>query len=153
MFANRFHSNEPSVTHSLALQESRRAFLYGLGSSLGSVALSAILQAEDSARTTVGPLAVKSPMVPAKAKNVIMLFMEGGPGHMDTFDPKPTLSGLQNDWRWMLGVEAFPAFFYTLFCFLIPESPRWLIGHANDRETGLKVLGMISPDQSVSDLE
>jgi hypothetical protein len=94
MFANRFHSNEPSVTHSLALQESRRAFLYGLGSSLGSVALSAILQAEDSARTTVGPLAVKSPMVPAKAKNVIMLFMEGGPGHMDTFDPKPTLSGL-----------------------------------------------------------
>ena len=34
-----------------------------------------------------GPLAPKDPMMPAKAKAVIMLFMEGGPGHMDTFDP------------------------------------------------------------------
>ena len=33
-------------------------------------------------------------MIPARAKNVIMLFMEGGPGHMDTFDPKPDLSRL-----------------------------------------------------------
>jgi hypothetical protein len=33
-------------------------------------------------------------MQPAKAKNVIMLFMEGGPGHMDTFDPKPELTRL-----------------------------------------------------------
>ena len=30
----------------------------------------------------------------ARAKNVIMLFMEGGPGHMDTFDPKPALNRL-----------------------------------------------------------
>ncbi len=33
-------------------------------------------------------------MLPAKAKNVIMLFMEGGPGQMDTFDPKPELTRL-----------------------------------------------------------
>ena len=39
-------------------------------------------------------LAPKPPMFPARAKNVIMLFMEGGPGHMDTFDPKPKLSEL-----------------------------------------------------------
>ena len=41
-----------------------------------------------------GPLAPKDPMMPAKAKAVIMLFMEGGPGHMDTFDPKPELQRL-----------------------------------------------------------
>ena len=44
-----------------------------------------------------GPLAPKPPMLPAKAKNVIMLFMEGGPGHMDTFDPKPKLSRAAQD--------------------------------------------------------
>jgi hypothetical protein len=41
-----------------------------------------------------GPLAVKKPMLPAKAKNVIMLFMEGGPSQIDTFDPKPMLQDL-----------------------------------------------------------
>ena len=38
------------------------------------------------------------------------------------------LSGLgENDWRWMMGVEAFPALAYTLFTFRIPKSPRWLV--------------------------
>ena len=38
------------------------------------------------------------------------------------------LSGIgENAWRWMMGVEAFPAIFYTLLCFRIPRSPRWLI--------------------------
>ncbi|QDS94461.1 hypothetical protein FF011L_32400 [Roseimaritima multifibrata] len=69
----------------------RRDFLYGLGASLGSVAFSSMLRAEASSDS---PLAPKEPMLPAKAKNVIMLFMEGGPGHMDTFDPKPELTRL-----------------------------------------------------------
>ena len=67
---------------------SRREFLYGLGSTLGSVAFSSMMQAEESRH----PLAPKAPMHPAKVKNVIMLFMEGGPGQMDTFDPKPELT-------------------------------------------------------------
>lgn len=33
----------------------------------------------------------------------------------------------ENAWRWMMGVEAFPAILYTLLCFGIPKSPRWLI--------------------------
>ena len=36
-------------------------------------------------------------MHPPKAKACIMLFMEGGPGHMDTFDPKPKLSRIAQD--------------------------------------------------------
>ena len=68
----------------------RRSFLYGLGASLGSVALSNLL----AEQTSGGPLAPKQPMLPVRAKNVIMLFMEGGPGHMDTFDPKPELTRL-----------------------------------------------------------
>ena len=40
------------------------------------------------------PLAAREPHFPAKAKNVIFLFMHGGPSHMDTFDPKPLLRQL-----------------------------------------------------------
>jgi hypothetical protein len=38
------------------------------------------------------PLAARAPMFPARAKRVIFLFMSGGPSHVDTFDPKPTLA-------------------------------------------------------------
>ncbi|SMP68390.1 Protein of unknown function [Neorhodopirellula lusitana] len=75
----------------------RRSFLYGLGASLGAVALTDRVAASEAAEqlsASAGPLAPKKPMLPAKAKNVIMLFMEGGPGHMDTFDPKPELTRL-----------------------------------------------------------
>jgi hypothetical protein len=40
------------------------------------------------------PLAAKTPPLPAKAKHVIFLFMQGGPSHIDTFDPKPLLTKL-----------------------------------------------------------
>ncbi len=68
----------------------RRQALFGLGASLGSLAFTDLLAREPA--STTGPLAPKAPMLPAKAKSVIMLFMEGGPGHMDTFDPKPELT-------------------------------------------------------------
>ncbi len=73
----------------------RRDFLYGLGSSLGALALTDLL-ARDSvaAEAAQSPLAPKPPMHPAKAKAVIMLFMEGGPSQVDTFDPKPELNRL-----------------------------------------------------------
>ena len=38
------------------------------------------------------PLLPKSPPLPAKAKRVIHLFLNGGPSHVDTFDPKPALA-------------------------------------------------------------
>jgi hypothetical protein len=74
---------------------SRRSFLYGLGSSLGAVALTDILARDGlSIDKESIPLAPKKTMHPAKAKAVIMLFMEGGPSQADTFDPKPKLSEL-----------------------------------------------------------
>jgi MFS transporter, SP family, arabinose:H+ symporter len=56
-------------------------------------------------------------------------------------------------WRWMLGVEAFPALLYTVLCFGIPESPRWLIARKGDRAAGLKILQLIRPSASAADLE
>src|SRR5262245_37477118 len=61
----------------------RREALYGLGTSLGSVAFSALLAADDRSRR---------PHLPSKAKACIWLMMEGGPSHIDTFDPKPKLA-------------------------------------------------------------
>lgn len=69
----------------------RRDFLYGLGASLGSVAFSSLLAAEEARRS---PLAPRAGHLPAKAKSCIFLMMEGGPSHIDTFDPKPTLAKL-----------------------------------------------------------
>src|SRR6202043_3683409 len=38
------------------------------------------------------PLAPRPPHFPARARRVIFLFMNGGPSHVDTFDPKPALA-------------------------------------------------------------
>jgi sugar porter (SP) family MFS transporter len=59
----------------------------------------------------------------------------------------------ENAWRWMLGVEAIPAFLYTVLCFGIPESPRWLIAHSGQRAAGIDVFRQINPDVSEKELE
>ena len=69
----------------------RRQFLLSGGMGLGRVALSALL-AEDQA--LAGVLSPKPGHHPAKAKRCIFLLMEGGPSHIDTFDPKPKLNQL-----------------------------------------------------------
>jgi hypothetical protein len=71
----------------------RRDFLYGLGSTIGAVALSSLLACERKTGQLVskGPLSPSAPMMRAKAKYCIFLTMEGGPSHIDTFDPKPML--------------------------------------------------------------
>ena len=68
----------------------RRDFIYGLGASLGSVAFSALMAEEAKQLSTNTQVHFPG----AKAKNVIFLMMEGGPSHIDTFDPKPTLEKL-----------------------------------------------------------
>lgn len=51
----------------------------------------------------------------------------------------------ESDWRWMLGVEAFPALIYTILVLFIPESPRWLIYKKNNVTKSKDVLGKIDP--------
>lgn len=68
---------------------SRRSFLYSLGATLGSVAFTDLL-----AKESAGPLAPKTPHLAPRAKACIFLVMEGGPSHIDTFDPKPKLEEL-----------------------------------------------------------
>ncbi len=70
----------------------RREFVYGLGTTLGSIALTSLL-AQDK-QQTAAPLAPKSGHLQPRAKRCIFLMMEGGPSHIDTFDPKPALEKL-----------------------------------------------------------
>jgi hypothetical protein len=68
---------------------SRREFLMRSCGGLGAVALSSMMQAE-----VADPLAPRKPDHAPTAKSVIWLFMEGGPSHIDLFDPKPELERL-----------------------------------------------------------
>ena len=76
---------------------SRREFFTRAGSGLAGIALANML-AEDGFAATLqrppDPLAPRRPHHEPKAKSVIFLFMEGGPSHVDTFDPKPLLTKL-----------------------------------------------------------
>jgi sugar porter (SP) family MFS transporter len=56
----------------------------------------------------------------------------------------------ENAWRWMIGVEAFPAFIYTLMVFAVPESPRWLLLRKRDRAYAASTLRLIDPSVDVS---
>ena len=51
--------------------------------------------------------------------------------------------GGENDWRWMLGVEAIPALAYSLMVLRVPRSPRWLAVKKGDFDGALKVLNLI----------
>ncbi len=63
------------------------------------------------------------------------------------------LNGIgENDWRWMVGVEAFPAIIYTLFVLSVPKSPRWLLTK-NRTQEAKKVLALISPEISIESLQ
>lgn len=58
------------------------------------------------------------------------------------------LAGLgANAWRWMLGVAAIPSAIYTALAFILPESPRWLLGRRQDVAGGMQVLRWIMADE------
>ncbi len=73
----------------------RRQALVRSGMGFGALALGQMLNEARGGQTAVDPihpLAPRPPQFPAKAKRVIHLFMNGGPSHLDTFDPKPRLT-------------------------------------------------------------
>lgn len=57
----------------------------------------------------------------------------------------------ENAWRWMIGIMAFPALFYTIIVLTIPESPRWLVSQSKISEAEL-VLKKIDPNAKIEDL-
>jgi hypothetical protein len=72
------------------LQISRRQMLSRCAGGFGSVAAAALLPQAGLAATS-NPLAPRQPHFPARARNIIFLYMDGGPSQVDTFDYKPLL--------------------------------------------------------------
>jgi hypothetical protein len=77
----------------------RRDMLCRAGTGLGMLGLGTLLADQGlltgspvQAAEASGPLAPKQPHFPAKARRVIHFFCNGGPSHVDTFDPKPALA-------------------------------------------------------------
>ncbi len=79
----------------------RREFLWQSAGGFGAVALSTLMasdgawsQTAHGAEARSNPLAAKPPHFAPKAKSIIFLFMYGGPSHIDTFDYKPNMIGM-----------------------------------------------------------
>ena len=87
-----YHSLNPEH---LAL--TRRQFLCRCGMGMGALSLASLfsnlgfLNSAGAAESFISPLAPKQPHFPAKTKRIIHIFANGGPSHVDTFDPKPAL--------------------------------------------------------------
>lgn len=60
------------------------------------------------------------------------------------------LADFENNWRWMFTSGAIPAFFFLVFVFLVPESPRWLISHGHT-EKAKDVLSRVNVDGNISE--
>ncbi|MGA9879475.1 MAG: sugar porter family MFS transporter [Candidatus Sulfotelmatobacter sp.] len=74
-------------------------------------------------------------------------------GILIAFVSNALLAGIgENAWRWMLGVAAFPSLLYAVFCFGLPESPRWLLSRKGDRQAALEVLQRIEPEASKAEI-
>ncbi|MEO1983992.1 MAG: DUF1501 domain-containing protein, partial [Fuerstiella sp.] len=71
----------------------RRSWLQNSACGFGSLALGSMLAEQQASAASAAnhSLTAKQPMLPARAKRVIFIFMQGGPSHVDSFDHKPQL--------------------------------------------------------------
>ncbi|MBX3451978.1 MAG: DUF1501 domain-containing protein [Planctomycetaceae bacterium] len=74
----------------------RREFLQRSGCGMGGMALASLLSNPAAASVDLSsggsPMLPRQPHFPSKVKHVIHVFLNGGPSHVDTFDPKPKLA-------------------------------------------------------------
>jgi hypothetical protein len=77
--------------------QSRRQFLNRFGMGFGALSLAGmagrdLFTGSAAASTSLSPLAPRHAHFPGKAKRVIHIFSQGGPSHLDTWDPKPDMA-------------------------------------------------------------
>ena len=105
------------------------------------------------ASTIAGPAYI-SEIAPANNRGKLVSLYEFNIvfGILIAFVSNYLLSGLgENAWRWMLGVEAFPAIIYTLLVLKLPKSPRWLISKSKVEEAKT-VLAFVNNNDEIDNL-
>lgn len=104
--------------------------------------------------TVVAPMYI-SEIAPAKQRGRLAGMFQFNIvfGILVAFVSNALLAGVGDSaWRWMLGVAAFPSLLYAVFCFGLPESPRWLLSRKGDRSAALEVLQRVEPELSQAEI-
>jgi len=113
-------------------------FIGGIGIGISTIAAPAYI-------SEISPSSKRGSLVGLYQFNIVF-------GILIAFLSNYFLSNLgENSWRWMMGVEFFPAIIYTVLVFNIPKSPRWLI-QKGKIELANKVLTEISPNKNIEEL-
>ena len=97
--------------------------------------------------STIAAPAYISEIAPAKDRGRLVALYQFNIvfGILVAFLSNYLLNGIgENAWRWMVGVEAFPAIIYTVLIITVPKSPRWLLSKFRNEEAK-KVLSIINP--------
>jgi len=105
--------------------------------------------------STVAAPAYISEIAPAKDRGRLVGFYQFMLvfGILMAFVSNAALSNIgENAWRWMVGVEAFPAIIYTLFVITVPKSPRWLLTKSREEEAKT-ILTSIDPELTIETLQ
>ncbi len=104
--------------------------------------------------STVAAPAYVSEIAPAKDRGRLVGFYQFNIvlGILIAFLSNYLLSNIgENAWRWMVGVEAIPAFIYTILVLTVPKSPRWLLLQGRRKEAH-SVLEQLYPDDDIEKL-
>jgi sugar porter (SP) family MFS transporter len=118
---------------------------FGIFRFLGGLGIGASTVAAPTYISEIAPARHRGRLVGLYQFNIVF-------GILIAFFSNYLLNGIsENDWRWMVGVEAFPALVYTVFSLGIPRSPRWLLTRGREREAG-EVLHRLGSDLDVTHL-
>ena len=108
---------------------------------LGGIAFGAALVLAPAYIAEIAPAAQRGKMISIQQLNIVLGFsvayfsnyyLQGAVGSSDTINEA-------NVWRWMLGIEFFPAIIYFVCLWFVPRSPRWLLMKGKEAE-GKQVL-------------
>jgi SP family arabinose:H+ symporter-like MFS transporter len=115
-------------------------FLGGLGVGASSVAAPMYI-------TEISPARSRGKMVALFQFNVVF-------GILVAYISNYFLQDIPHEaWRWMLGVQAFPALLFIITVLNIPESPRWLVLKRGKTEEALSILEIIDPQTAAQTLQ
>lgn len=114
-------------------------FLGGIGIGISTIAAPAYI-------SEIAPANQRGKLVALYQFNIVF-------GILVAFISNYLLKDIETDsWRWMMGVEAIPAFLYMVSVFRIPESPRWLFIHKGDHEGAKAVLNSLGTEGNIDTL-
>jgi sugar porter (SP) family MFS transporter len=112
---------------------------------LGGLAIGASTIAAPAYISEIAPADNRGKLVALYQFNIVF-------GILIAFLSNYLLSGIgENAWRWMIGVQAFPAFIYMIMVLAVPESPRWLLVKKNDKQGAANTLQLIDPGMDVEE--